>query len=132
EFGETVDDPPANPNDRVDLTADIQLLESRDPSAPILEEDRITNETRDGELFQTSAFRYRGIFISHKPGPIAIVVRGTITDGVNSVDVDERLVCNGLGFVDGGFSCIDVAKRKKVPILPFDEPYTGKHLKTAN
>lgn len=128
EVGETVDDPPANPNDKVDLTAEIQLLESMDPSAAILEQEPITNETRDGELFQTFAFRYRGTFISHKPGPIAIRVQGTITDGVNSVALDERLVCNGLGFVDSGFSCIDVANRKVVPILPFDQPYTGKHL----
>jgi len=132
EVGETVDDPPANPADKVDLTAEIQLLESMDPSAAILEQEPITNETRDGELFQTFAFRYRGTFISHKPGPIAIVVQGSITDGVNSVAVDERLVCNGMGFVDGGFSCIDIPKRKEVPILPFAEPYTGKHLEKAN
>ncbi|MGH8652436.1 MAG: hypothetical protein ACREYE_09785 [Gammaproteobacteria bacterium] len=132
EVGDTVDDPSPFPNDKVDLTAEIQLLESRDPAAPILEQEPITDETVDGELFQTFAFRYRGAFLSHKPGPIAITVLGTITDGVNSVDVDERLVCNGLGFVDGGFSCIDVVRRPKVPILPFDKPYTGQHLRTGN
>lgn len=126
EVGDTVDDPSPFPNDKVDLKAEIQLLESRDPDAPILEQEPIIGETRDGELFQTFAFRYRGTFISHKPGPIAITVRGIITDGVNSADVDERLVCNGLGFVDGGFSCIEAVKRSEVPILPFDKPYTGQ------
>lgn len=71
------------------------------------------------------------MFLSHKPGPIAIAVRGIITDGVNSVDLDERLVCNGLGFVTAG-SVAEAVKRPEVPILPFDNPYTGQQFRTAH